>query len=125
MNNAHTHSDLRVSVFGSLVLTKFTPFTHRSPIQLEKKKYNNINNIKALHYSSTVADTVVEQLLSNCCCCCLCCFFFPSDQLSSSSSAGLALSVGDKEYHGFLFADVGHDGGQLVDVAAVEMLCLP
>lgn len=45
--------------------------------------------------------------------------------LVSSLPLGLALAVGDQEYHGFLFADVGHDGSQLVDVAAVEMLRLP
>lgn len=42
-----------------------------------------------------------------------------------SPLGGLALAVGDQEDHGFLFADVRHDGGQLVDVAAVEVLRLP
>lgn len=42
-----------------------------------------------------------------------------------SLSSGLAVAIRDQENHGFLFADVGHDGGQLVDVAAVEMLRLP
>lgn len=37
----------------------------------------------------------------------------------------LALPVGHQEYHGFLFADLGHDGGELVQVAAVEVLSLP
>lgn len=39
--------------------------------------------------------------------------------------SGLALAIGDQEYHGFLFSNVSHDRGQLVDVAAVEMLRLP
>lgn len=45
--------------------------------------------------------------------------------MSSVPVSGLALAVRDQEYHGFLFADVSHDRGQLVDVAAVEMLRLP
>lgn len=49
---------------------------------------------------------------------------FPLHQ-SLPPFSGLALAIRDQEYHGFLFADVGHDRGQLVDVAAVEMLCLP
>ncbi|TNN28571.1 hypothetical protein EYF80_061279 [Liparis tanakae] len=39
--------------------------------------------------------------------------------------SGLALPVRHQEDHGLLLADVGHDGGQLVDVAAVEVLRLP
>lgn len=39
--------------------------------------------------------------------------------------SGLALAIGDQENHGFLLANVSHDCGQLVDVAAVEMLRLP
>lgn len=51
------------------------------------------------------------------------CVLFLGTSLSLFSR--LALAIGDQEYHGFLFADVGHDRGQLVDVATVEMLRLP
>lgn len=37
----------------------------------------------------------------------------------------LALPVGHQEYHGLLFADLGHDGGELVQVATVEVLSFP
>lgn len=57
-------------------------------------------------------------------CVCCCVLYFSSAPVSSPFS-GLALAIRDQEYHGFLFANVGHDRGQLVDVAAVEMLCLP
>lgn len=49
--------------------------------------------------------------------------FFPCT--SPFFFSGLALAIRDQEYHGFLFANISHDGGQLIDVAAVEMLCLP
>lgn len=55
---------------------------------------------------------------------CFCVVFFSSTSVSPLFS-GLALAIRDQEYHGFLFANVSHDRGQLVDVAAVEMLCLP
>lgn len=40
-------------------------------------------------------------------------------------SWGLALPVRHQEDHGFLFANLGHDGRQLVEIAAVEMLRFP
>ena len=57
----------------------------------------------------------------------LCSVLFPLHQSLPPPPlfSGLALAIRDQEYHGFLFADVSHDRGQLVDVAAVEMLCLP
>lgn len=58
------------------------------------------------------------------CSCCTHCWtvlYVPPSQ----SFSGLALAIWDQEYHGFLFADVSHDCGQLVDVATVEMLRLP
>ncbi len=58
-----------------------------------------------------------------CVCVLLCSVLFLCTSLSPFS--GLALAIRDQEYHGFLFANVSHDRGQLVDVAAVEMLCLP
>lgn len=63
-------------------------------------------------------------------CCSYCCFFVLLCSVlflctSLSPFSGLALAIRDQEYHGFLFANVSHDRGQLVDVAAVEMLCLP
>lgn len=66
-----------------------------------------------------------DSCCCNCCFCVCCCvlYFFLCTSLSPFS--GLALAIRDQEYHGFLFANVSHDGGQLVDVAAVEMLCLP
>lgn len=57
------------------------------------------------------------------CVCVLCSVLFLWASLFPFS--GLALAIRDQEYHGFLFANVGHDCGQLVDVAAVEMLRLP
>lgn len=39
--------------------------------------------------------------------------------------SGLAFTIRDQEYHRLLFANVSHDCSQLVDVATVEMLCLP
>lgn len=58
-------------------------------------------------------------------CVCVCCVRFLCTSLSLSPFSGLALAIRDQEYHGFLFANVSHDRGQLVDVATVEMLCLP
>lgn len=57
-------------------------------------------------------------------------FFPPSVPVSSPCFffffiSGLALAIRDQENHGFLLANVSHDCGQLVDVAAVEMLRLP
>lgn len=52
-----------------------------------------------------------------------CVLHFPPHQ--SLPFSVLAVAVRHQEYHGFLFADVGHYCGQLVDVAAVEMLRLP
>lgn len=65
------------------------------------------------------------QLLFFLCVCCCCFVLYFSSAPVSPPFSGLALAIRDQEYHGFLFADVGHDRGQLVDVAAVEMLCLP
>lgn len=70
----------------------------------------------------------MKKKLHSCCsyCCVFCVVVFCTFLCTSLSPfSGLALAIRDQEYHGFLFANVSHDGGQLVDVAAVEMLCLP
>lgn len=80
------------------------------------------------------AVTVVVFPLCVCVHVCVCCvpvLFPPSVPVSSPCFlfiifiSGLALAIGDQENHGFLLANVSHDCGQLVDVAAVEMLRLP
>lgn len=115
------HPDASFSSFGL--------FKDFYSVRWELGTHSNINSL----LSSEVKKRDIGTALLFDSSCSYCCFFllfvFVCSVLFLCTSlfpfSRLALAIRDQEYHGFLFANVGHDRGQLVDVAAVEMLCLP